>query len=105
VTIAHSRLVHSGGVSPELFAHRDSVSIAKKRMHAKNHAASAARQIPRRNPASIEALNLVTDDDVPEVSLPAIKEHAAQALESKISGSILRPGPQTPNQRHIQIVE
>jgi hypothetical protein len=105
VTIAHSRLVHSGGVSPELFAHRDSVSIAKKRMHAKNHAASAARQIPRRNPASIEALNLVTDDDVPEVSLPAIKEHAAQALESKTSGSILRPGPQTPNQRHIQIVE
>jgi hypothetical protein len=99
VTIAHSRLVEAGGVSPELFAHRDSVSIAKKRMHAKNHAASAARQIPRRNPASIEALDLVADDDVPEVPLPAIKEHDAQALKNKTSGSILRPG------QHIRIME
>jgi hypothetical protein len=105
VTIAHSRLVQSGGISPELFAHRDSVSIAKKRMYAKNHAESAARQIPRRNPTSIEALNLMSDDDVPEVSLPAIKEHAAQALKNKTSGSILRPAQQPADQRHIRIVE
>jgi hypothetical protein len=105
VTIAHSRLVQSGGISPELFAHRDSVSIAKKRMHAKNHAASTARQMPRRNPASIEALNLVADDDVPEVSLPAIKEHAAQALKNKTSGSMLHSGQRSPSHRHIRIVE
>jgi hypothetical protein len=37
VTVAHSRLLHSGGVSPDHFAHRDSISMAKKRWQAKNH--------------------------------------------------------------------
>jgi hypothetical protein len=45
LTLAHSRLVSAGGVSPELFAHRDSVAIARKRMHARNRAMSSARQM------------------------------------------------------------
>lgn len=44
VTIAHSRLVRSGGVRPELFEHGDSVSTAKKRLHARNHATSTSKQ-------------------------------------------------------------
>ncbi|UPX14261.1 uncharacterized protein EKO05_0004750 [Ascochyta rabiei] len=42
VTIAHSRLIRSGGVGPELFAHSDSVSLAKKRIHARNLTSSAS---------------------------------------------------------------
>jgi hypothetical protein len=34
VTLAHSRLMHSGGIAPDLFAHKDSVSVAR------NHAAA-----------------------------------------------------------------
>lgn len=37
LTLAHGRLVDSSGVRPELLAHRDSVKIANKRMHARNH--------------------------------------------------------------------
>jgi hypothetical protein len=36
VTLAHSRLMHTGGISPELFARKDSVSMARKRMHARD---------------------------------------------------------------------
>ncbi|KAF1947998.1 hypothetical protein EJ02DRAFT_333413, partial [Clathrospora elynae] len=105
VTIAHSRLVHSGGISPELFAHRDSVSMAKKRMHARNHATSAAREIPRPKQAQFDAFDL--DDDADDVSVPLsfAKEHAAQALKNSTSASILRPARHSANQRHIRIVE
>ncbi|KAI4604567.1 hypothetical protein J4E80_011046 [Alternaria sp. BMP 0032] len=105
VTIAHSRIVHSGGVSPELFAHRDSVSLGKKRMHARNHAASAARSPSRRKELSVEALGLFTEEDISTVTLPTVKEHAAQALRNSSEPSILHPPQQTANKRHIRIVE
>jgi hypothetical protein len=108
VTIAHSRIVHLGGVSPELFAHRDSVSIGKKRMHARNHAATAARSISRRNEVSIEALGLYADEDNSVATLPTVKQHAAHAahaLKNSSSPSILHRPQQTVNKRHIRIVE
>ncbi|KAF7443607.1 hypothetical protein A1F99_116810 [Pyrenophora tritici-repentis] len=108
VTMAHSRLVRSGGVSAELFAHRDSISIGKKRIHARNHATSAVRAIPRRRETICEMRNFLDDDDMSGVSMPAadlVKERAAQALRNSSSPSMLRPPQQTPNQRHIRIVE
>ncbi|CAA9966697.1 hypothetical protein PTMSG1_10056 [Pyrenophora teres f. maculata] len=102
VTIAHSRLVRSGGFSTELFAHRNSISIGKKRIHARNHANPAARTIPRRRETIGEMRNFIDDDEMSEVSLPAVnlvKKRAAQAP------SMLRPRQQMPNQRHIRIVE
>ncbi|KAH6872137.1 hypothetical protein BKA58DRAFT_139655 [Alternaria rosae] len=105
VTIAHSRIVHSGGVSSELFPHRDSVSLRKKRMRARNHAASKARSPSRRKELSVEALGLFTDEDISTVTLPTVKEHAAQALRNSSSSSILHPPQQTGNKRHIRIVE
>lgn len=45
VTLAHSRLIRSGGASPELIAHSDSVSLARRRMHARNHTAAAERGV------------------------------------------------------------
>ena len=105
VTIAHSRIVHSGGVSPELFAHRDSVSLGKKRMHARNHAASAARSSSSRKELSVEALGLFTEEDISTATLPTVKEHAAKALRNSSEPSILHPPQQTANKRHIRIVE
>jgi hypothetical protein len=46
VAVAHSRLTHSE-VRPELFAHRDSLLMAKQRMPARNHAAPALRHMHR----------------------------------------------------------
>ena len=62
VTVAHSRLLHTGGVSPDLFAHRDSISMAKKRMHAKNHAKFVARDAA---PKEIDSVPSVTRDVPP----------------------------------------
>jgi hypothetical protein len=52
VTLAHTRLLHSGGLGLELFAHRDSVSMARKRMHGRNHAISTIRN--KTGPNSME---------------------------------------------------
>jgi hypothetical protein len=105
ITIAHARLVHSGGVSPELFAHRDSVSMARKRMHARNHAMSATRMAPRSKGISLDALDLTANDNISVVPLATVKEHATKALKNKTSTSMLRPTSQSTNQRHIRIVE
>lgn len=103
VTLARTRLLYHGGVSPELFAHRDSVSMARKRMHARNHATSAARNIPvpkSNNYTSPLAMSL--DDTV--LDMPMVKQHAAAALRSQRSASVLAP-QQEESKRHIRIVE
>ncbi|CAN9108130.1 unnamed protein product [Alternaria sp. RS040] len=105
VTIAHSRLVRSGAVSPELFARVDSVSLGKKRMYAKNHAASSARTISRQKEVLVEALGLLADEDISPVTLPTVREHAAQALNKSNSPSILQSPQQAANERHIRVVE
>jgi hypothetical protein len=105
VTIAHARIVHSGSVSPELFAHRSSVSLGKKRMHARNHAASAARTVSRQKEVSAEALGLFADEDISAVTLPIVIEHATQAPGSSSSASIPQSPQQAANKRHIWIVE
>jgi hypothetical protein len=105
ITIAHARLVNSGGVSPELFAHRDSVSMARKRMHARNHAMSAMRTTPRPKGTSLDALDLIANDNDSVVPLATIKEHATEAPKNKTSASMLRSASQSTNQRHIRIVE
>ncbi|CAN9221580.1 unnamed protein product [Alternaria alternata] len=105
VAIAHSRLVRSGAVSPELFARVDSVSLGKKRMHARNHAASSARTISRQKEVLVEALGLLADEDISPVTLPTVKEHAAQVLNKSNSPSILQSPQQAANERHIRVVE
>ncbi|KAF1837087.1 hypothetical protein BDW02DRAFT_190561 [Decorospora gaudefroyi] len=102
VTIAHSRLMHASDVSPELFARKDSIAMAKKRMHAKNHAAVKATHQPKQ--VSLEALDLIADDDVPVIPLPTIKEHAAQALKKSASVSILGAAQPVDGDRHIRIM-
>jgi hypothetical protein len=105
VTLAHSRLMHSGDISPDLFAHRDSVSMARKRMHARNHAISAARDIPIQTAEGDVKVRPAMSLDDSVLGLPAVKEKATQALRSQKSASIL--GVQHPSeaQRHIRIVE
>ncbi|KAF1842621.1 uncharacterized protein K460DRAFT_410020 [Cucurbitaria berberidis CBS 394.84] len=76
VTIAHSRLLHSGGIAPELFTHRDSTSMAKKRMHARNHAAAASAEGRRRShsyDAQSAGLRFEAVGD-----LPTVTEHGTQ---------------------------
>ncbi|EAT90367.1 hypothetical protein HBI56_048670 [Parastagonospora nodorum] len=103
VTLAHTRFLRTGGVSPELFAHRDSVSMARKRMHARNHAVSAVLEIPGSNPTGYTSpLAISLDDTV--LDMPLVKQHAAQALRSQKSASMLVPQP-SQAQRHIRIVE
>ncbi|KAF2687100.1 hypothetical protein K458DRAFT_485390 [Lentithecium fluviatile CBS 122367] len=103
VTLARSRIHHAGGISPELFQHRDSVSMAKKRMHARNHAISDAKEIARPKGTILETFSSFNDSDL----LPApeiVKEHASKALKSSSSASMLRP-QQPETKRHIRIVE
>ncbi|RAR05089.1 hypothetical protein DDE82_004107 [Stemphylium lycopersici] len=102
VTIAHSRLVHSGKVSPEPFERRDSVAIARKRMHNRNQAERVQNRTKR---LSAEDLNHLMSGGIPEVTLPAIKARARQALEKGESPLIRRPSQGATDQRHIRIVE
>jgi hypothetical protein len=105
VTLAHSRLMHSGGISPDLFARRDSVAMAKKRMHARNHAISSARDIPIRTAEGDVTIRPTISLDDSFLDLPTVNEKAVQALRSQKSASIL--GAQQPSEpkRHIRIVE
>lgn len=103
VTLAHTRFLRTGGVSPELFAHRDSVSMARKRMHARNHAVPAALDIPgSKSTGYTSPLAISLDDTV--LDMPLVKQHAAHALRSQKSASMLVPQP-SQAQRHIRIVE
>ncbi|KAH7356215.1 hypothetical protein BKA66DRAFT_384846, partial [Pyrenochaeta sp. MPI-SDFR-AT-0127] len=79
VTIAHSRLVHSKDLSPDLFAHQDSISVAKQHMHTRNHATPAAKELSRTKDAETKALEASYDDDASVVSLPILQKHAACA--------------------------
>ncbi|RMZ71740.1 cytokinesis protein [Pyrenophora seminiperda CCB06] len=110
VTIAHSRLVRSRGTSSGLSAHRDSVSIGKKRIRARKRAMPVSRAIRRR---SGEMRNLIEDDDMSEESplLPPtvnlVKEKTAQTIKDSTpsSSSLLNLSQQSPDARHIRIVE
>jgi hypothetical protein len=105
VTLAHSRLMHSGGISPNLFARRDSVAMAKKRIQARNHAISSARDIPIRTAEGNVTIRPTISLDDSCLDLPTANGKAIQALRSQKSASIL--GAQRPSEpkRHIRIVE
>ncbi|KAJ4310408.1 hypothetical protein N0V94_008465 [Neodidymelliopsis sp. IMI 364377] len=83
VTIAQSRLIQSGSVRPELFAHKDSVTIAKKRMHAKNYASATShhphKEILQSGP------DACTHEETSLPPLPLVKAHAAEALKTRIT--------------------
>lgn len=102
-TMAHSRLICSGGVRPELFAHRDSVSIAKKRMHAQNHA-SSVRKDAHRPESQSESGNSQSDCTSGNPPLPIVKAHAAEALKKGTPASILR-SPASSTIQHVRIQE
>ncbi|KAH9865913.1 hypothetical protein IAQ61_008649 [Plenodomus lingam] len=105
VTTAHSRLVRTGGVSPELFAHGDYVSMAKKRMHARNHAKSASRDTLREEVLQSGLLSLDdVDDDASMVSLEMIKERALPALQKRSAASMLGTHRESPSRRHIRLL-
>ena len=77
MSLARTRLlIGSGGVRPELFAHRDSVEIAKKRMHAHSHAASGSAPARDRYAAVV-------------ASHSSVKAHANDTLSADTSASIL----------------
>ncbi|KAF2865924.1 hypothetical protein BDV95DRAFT_612167 [Massariosphaeria phaeospora] len=95
VTLARSRIFNDGGVSPELFMHRDSVSMAKKRMHERNHATSFARPIHKTR--SLEDLSCSAS---PVDGLA----NATEALKYGTATSIFQPKPNAAP-RHIRIVE
>jgi hypothetical protein len=103
VTLTHTRLLHTGGVSPELFAHRDSVSVARKRMHARNHATSAAREIAVSSSKDYTSPLAMSLDDM-VLDMPMVKQHAAQALRSQKSASMFIP-QESEQKRHVRIVD
>ena len=103
VTLARSRIFNVGGVSPEHFMHRDSIAMAKKRMHARNHAVSHARDIPRAQFVASESL--VPIDDATDVSASSLKiQSALKGLKGSASTSMLAPQPAS-GHRHIRILE
>ena len=90
MSLARTRLqIGSGGVRPELFAHRDSVEIAKKRMHAHSHAASGSA------PARDRYATVVA-------SHSSVKAHANDALSKDTSASILCCS-EIVNERHTRL--
>jgi hypothetical protein len=46
VAVAHDRLSRTMGTPRDLYAYRDSIALAKRRMHAKDHATSGVRNVP-----------------------------------------------------------
>lgn len=107
VTLARSRNFNAGGVSPELFVHRDSVAMAKKRMHTRNHATLAARQIPQLKTIvsdSYSSVNGRLNDDESSPLAPQKLQSAINGLEADASDSILDQQP-TNTGRHIRIIE
>ncbi|KAH9872130.1 hypothetical protein J1614_006392 [Plenodomus biglobosus] len=110
VTIAHSRLVRTGGESLDLFAHRDVVSVARKRMYARNH---ATRKILQADGLSLHGgdhdfdndSDDDGDDDTSVISFDTSKEHALQALKKSSSASMLHVQGESGTKRHIHIVD
>jgi hypothetical protein len=96
VTLAHSRLMHTGGISPELFTRKDSVALARKRLYARNHAVSAANNMKARR------ANISLDDSF--LGVPVVREPAAQTLKPQKSSSMLESRSPIP-QRHIKIMD
>ncbi|KAF2473136.1 uncharacterized protein BDR25DRAFT_129036, partial [Lindgomyces ingoldianus] len=103
VTLARSRILNAGGVSPELFMHRDSISMAKKRMHAKNHASSSAREIPHLNHVASDPPSPIADLSMSSSSAPT-RKNTAEGLKTKDSASMLVRQDASLN-RHIRIIE
>jgi hypothetical protein len=111
VALARSRNADAGGVSqegirPELFMHRDSVSMAKKRIQSRNHATSAAYEIPCSKSIASDPMPTIDDSDdsdEPEPVTPK-KQTALEGLKSSASASMLAPQP-SKNHRHIRILE
>lgn len=95
VAIAHSHLIHFGGVRPELFTRRDSITMAKKRMQAGTH--------KQRTGSKSEPGPLVDDRGAATVPLlPIVKAHAAEALKRN-PATILRRLSDTADPQHIRI--
>ena len=65
VLLAQQRIFKAGGVSPERVMHRDSVSIARKRMREKNAAQLAACDTPREAQVVFERLRPIADTSPP----------------------------------------
>ncbi|KAH7400992.1 hypothetical protein DE146DRAFT_654585 [Phaeosphaeria sp. MPI-PUGE-AT-0046c] len=103
VTLAHTRLMHSGGLSPELFAHKDSISMARKRMYARNYAVSDANLSSTFRRRDTPRLPVMSLDDSALPSTVA-KEHAVLALESPRPHSILGIRS-VESLRHVRISE
>ncbi|KAF3051018.1 hypothetical protein E8E11_005952 [Didymella keratinophila] len=96
LTLAHGRLVDSSGVRPDLFAHRDSVKIAKQRMHARNH--KHAHRVESKSEPKQHA-----DDEAATIPpLPVVKAHAADALTRGAPAPILCH-TKSASEQHIRI--
>jgi hypothetical protein len=113
VALARTRISDADNVSLEHFmqTHRDSVCIAKKRMHShkRNYAISPAREIPQSQSSvsnldhAAEDLDQTSDDPNDAVLSQPAKSDATKALKSSSSVSMLLPQPA--NTRRIRIVE
>jgi hypothetical protein len=98
LTLTHGRLVDSSGVRPELFAYGDSIKVAKKRMHARNH------EHADRLKSKSEPEQHVDDEAATIPPLPVVKAHATEALTRGAPTLILRHA-KSASGRHIRIEE
>ncbi|KAH7139008.1 hypothetical protein B0J11DRAFT_32745 [Dendryphion nanum] len=105
VILARSRIAQSGSVPPELFFHRDSVAMAKKRMHARNHAISSPRQIPHSPMECSDPMPQFVDEELDYTPPGTPKQATAvQNLQKQPVTSMLDAHANDGN-RHIRIVE
>jgi hypothetical protein len=102
VALTRSRIIYAGGISPELFMHRDSVYMAKKRMKSRNHATSDAREISR--PKGVATQSASSAEELSMSGSSTTKDLTNRALKSSSSASLLHLQP-SPINRHIRIIE
>lgn len=90
LSVAQLRLAKSSGLRTELFAHRDSVALAKERLSAARQRGSASRRLHR--PVSRPELGSRTAGGEAAITpLSVVKTHAADALKRGSPTTILRP--------------
>ena len=86
---------HIGAAVPQ-----DLYIIAKKHINT-----GAKHMLAESTSSSPKGLSNETDNGIPEVSLPVVKEHVVHALKNIIPVSILRKSQCPNDQQHIRIVE
>lgn len=101
VLLAHQRLFKAAGVSPERFMHRDSVSIARKRIEEKHAAQAAAGDVPYEAHHGTPGRPRTPIADTTSSSSPPSGREKSDTTDSALTD----PSKPAEGHRHIRISE